>query len=221
MILNVRGTNGSGKTHLVRSLLGELGGGRPIYIEGGPKTLGYEFPEHGLRVLGRYDSAIKGGGVDNITDYLWHHKFDGRGNSMHVVELQLRAWATEGWHVLLEGLIVTSVWARWLRLAEEIPWLFLFLDTPLAVCFDRTVARNGRVPKGWPGHSSLEDKWHDCHRQIRLAEEGGVPHEVLPYENALSRLQELVLSLGGSGPPLPPTQPESGLVRVTPGLVVL
>lgn len=217
MILNIRGTNGSGKTHLVRSLLAEL----PhdvLPTETGDKILGYHLAGPNLRVLGRYDVGIKGGGVDNVTDYLWRVKFPGRcmgpgrcpraarceGNSMDAVELQVREWAEAGYHVLFEGLIVTSVWGRWVKLGEEWPLHMLWLDTPLQVCFERTVARNGRVPKGWPGKSSLEDKWKGCQVDLAAAARLGIPHEVLPYENALPRLRELVEGLGAPGPRVVP-----------------
>lgn len=198
-IFNVRGTSGSGKTHLVRQIV-EHYQATEILVETkrGPKILGYEIPSLGLRILGRYDRAIKGGGVDNSTGLL--QQIHG-GNSMDAPEAQIRIWLAEGWNVLFEGLIVTSVWTRWLRLNEDIlnGFYFLFLDTPLEVCQARVQARNGGKPlKVSPktGRGSLEDKWKDVHeKQAPWAEELGLNWSWLEHEHAVEELDHLLRTL--------------------------
>src|SRR3990167_8582196 len=147
MIYNIRGTSGSGKTHLVRQLV-EMYAGVEINW-GGDFTLGYHLPRN-LLVLGRYDRKIKGGGVDNITGKV--HKMyaaeGGQGNSMDAIEKLVRDWVKNGYNVLFEGIIVTSVWGRWVNLAADESMHFLFLDTPLEVCYQRVLERSGgRSPK--------------------------------------------------------------------------
>ena len=167
MIYNIRGTSGSGKTYLVRQLVNRYMMDT-IRDEHG-KIFGYRLPRN-LLVLGRYDDAIKGGGVDNITEplykrYLAHGWV---GNSMDAVEAQVRKWAQLGHHVLFEGIIVTSVWGRWVKLAADEPVHFLFLDTPLEVCYQRVLERSGgRSPKGWAeGKSDLHAKHSGTQKQL-------------------------------------------------------
>jgi len=216
MIYNIRGTSGSGKTFLVRKLVQHYNG-EEIHDEAG-KIFGYRLPQN-LYVLGRYDDAIKGGGVDNITGAL-HKRFlahGGSGNSMDAVEQQVRKWAQMGCHVLFEGIIVTSVWGRWVQLAADEQVHFLFLDTPLEVCYQRVLERSGgRSPKGWaegksdlqikhertklqlgtmvPKQSWMEDYYKRQHfRHLPAAATEGLHYTVLPYEHAF---EELVSILG-------------------------
>lgn len=221
MIYNIRGTSGSGKTHLTRQLV-QMYAGNPIEADG--KIFGYILPRN-LYVLGRYDDAIKGGGVDNITPHLYKRYIDhgGQGNSMDAVEAQVRKWAQRGRHVLFEGIIVTSVWGRWVNLAADEPMHFLFLDTPLEVCYQRVLERSGgRSPKGWAEgksdlhakhvgtqnqmasivrrdgevkrqQSSLEDFHHRQHfRHLPAAQLAGLRYTLLHYENAFSELLSIL-----------------------------
>lgn len=176
MILNVRGTSGSGKTHLGRQLVNHFQS--RVITDGEGHIFGYELPNN-LWVLGRYDDSIKGGGIDNITGRLFkrYQASGGEGNSMDAVEAQVRKWDSTGRHVFFEGLIVTSVWGRWVNMAQELDVNFLFLDTPLQVCFERVLERSGgRVPKGWnEGRSDLQAKHESTQKQAasitRKAEE--------------------------------------------------
>lgn len=167
MIYNIRGTSGSGKTSLVRQLVNQYPHSEILDEKG--KIFGYILPQN-LWVLGRYDDAIKGGGVDNITPHLFKRfqAHGGEGNSMDAVEQQVRKWALQDRHVLFEGLIVTSVWGRWVTLAKSWPMHFLFLDTPLEVCYQRVLERSGgRVPKGWAeGKSDLQAKHYGTEKQL-------------------------------------------------------
>lgn len=175
MIYNIRGTSGSGKTTVVRELINSV----PHEIieitlpNGKVKILGYVITptsQTGLFILGRYDDGIKGGGVDNVTGIL-HKSYlatGGEGNSMDAVQLAVQSWHEEGYHVIFEGLIVTSVWGRWRRMADELPVHFLFLDTPLEVCYQRVLQRSGgRSPKGWAeGKSDLHAKHGSTQKQM-------------------------------------------------------
>ncbi len=174
MIYNIRGTSGSGKTTLVRRFVRKHKDKELIYMwyEGKPRILGYKLLGNSqpLMVLGRYDDAIKGGGVDNITSILtkgYEHR-GGEGNSMDAVEEQIRNWHDQGHHVLFEGLIVTSVWGRWMELAQKIPMHFMFLDTPMETCYQRVLERSGgRTPKGWnDGKSDLQNKHKTSEKQL-------------------------------------------------------
>lgn len=207
MILNIRGTSGSGKTHVVRQLVNHFQG-EEITDEKG-RIFGYRLP-HNLWVLGRYDDAIKGGGVDNITGAL-HERFlaaGNRGNTMEAVEAQVRKWDELGHHVLFEGLIVTSIWGRWVNMARELPTLFLFLDTPLEVCYERVLKRSGgRTPKGYgTGESSLELEHAGTKSQIlsflqdfgdsrRIVWATGLDFKILDHRSPFDELLKIVEEL--------------------------
>ena len=171
MIYNIRGTSGSGKTTVVRELVNSVSHEvvEIPWLKNKTKIIGYRLPNH-LYVVGRYDDAIKGGGVDNVTGVLLNQfkAQGGEGNSMDAVESVVRAMDDIGYHVMFEGLIVTSVWGRWERMAKELPVHFLFLDTPLEVCYQRVLERSGgRSPKGWnEGKSDLHAKHGSSSKQM-------------------------------------------------------
>lgn len=195
MIYNVRGTSGSGKTHLVRQIVKHYDG-TEITDEKG-QIFGYRLPRN-LWILGRYDDAIKGGGVDNITGRLMkrYQASGGEGNSMDAVEAQVRRWAEQGRHVLFEGLIATSVWGRWVKLAQELPMMFLFLDTPLQTCFERVLARSGgRTPKHWAeGKSDLHAKHNSTREQAASIEQKTekLDYEIIDHKRAFEQMIEIL-----------------------------
>lgn len=198
MILNIRGTSGSGKSYLVRGLMEHFGPASEITNEGG-KVVGYQLAQD-IRVVGRYETAC--GGCDTISKV-----YDGQGgNSMDQVERIVRQWAAAG-HVIFEGLIVTSVWGRWQRMAQELPVHFLFLNTPLEICYQRVLERSGgRTPKGWPGSSDLEAKYageqkrtasisrreEEVGRQLSSLQQGELRYTILQYEQAFEQIIEIL-----------------------------
>lgn len=62
MIIQIRGTSGSGKTTVMREVMESLTGKEPIYVEGRRQPLYYTFNE--VVVLGHYESPC--GGCDNL-----------------------------------------------------------------------------------------------------------------------------------------------------------
>ena len=129
MIFQIRGTSGSGKTWLIYRLL-EHFHAKPILKENG-KVEGYLL-DHDIRVVGRYTTAC--GGMDTIKD-----KDEGAA--------LVRKYADLG-HVFFEGLIVSGVWTRWYKIAQDYPgqYLWLFMDTPLEKCNEQVMIRNGGKP---------------------------------------------------------------------------
>lgn len=133
MIVNVRGTNGAGKSHVVRGLMA-LGREVPLY-----GALGVRYPE-GYRcsfgdvtvyVLGPYH--IPTGGCDNFqTD--------------PILLRVLNKYAARG-HVLFEGCRISDHWGKvgeWLDArASEV--FMAFLPTSLEECLARVEARRLEV----------------------------------------------------------------------------
>lgn len=138
MILDVRGTHGSGKSYIAHQLLSygyeEIVG----YNEYKKKEsiLGYSVPSLDLAIVGKYETQC--GGCDGV------------GSSDEVCR-RVRVFAKNYRHVVFEGILVAHTFQRYHTLAMELvkdgyPYVFAFLDTPLQTCIERVKAR--RVAKG-------------------------------------------------------------------------
>jgi hypothetical protein len=146
LVINVRGTNGSGKTTAVKRIL-DTYGAQAILDEKG-KVRGYVCksvvvpvmnPEDkimqpkDLYILGAYETPT--GGCDGI-------------NTQDKICDLIREWAPLG-NVLYEGLLISGLFSRYNSLADELNehhFILGFLDTPLQRCIDQTLSR--RAAKG-------------------------------------------------------------------------
>lgn len=132
MIINIRGTHGSGKSTIVKELLNRYDA-EPLMGQG-KRPEGYRMltPFGVLLVVGHYETQC--GGCDAIQPYalIWPR----------VVE-----YASRG-HVVFEGALVSSSYGNIGRDSEVYgdQFVFAFLDTPLDVCLKRIRAR--RAAKG-------------------------------------------------------------------------
>lgn len=141
MIINLRGTHGSGKSTTVKKLIDQYC--KQVH---GPekKPLGYYLEIPGITpavyVVGSYRTAC--GGCDSIQPYaeIWPR-----------IET-----AAKDYHVLFEGALVSSSYGNIGRASEEYGsnFVFAFMDTPLQTCLDRIKAR--RAAKG--DHRPLDPK---------------------------------------------------------------
>ena len=134
MIVNLRGTSGSGKTHTVRSVMAAYGPPKPLFIKGRKRPLLYRLPRQPgssgrpLSVLGHYETAC--GGCDTIC------KIDdifGRVYSEH----------ERGHDVLFEGLLISAELKRTLKLWDDFgdQFLCVALGTPIEDCLAGIQAR--------------------------------------------------------------------------------
>jgi hypothetical protein len=142
MIVNLRGTHGSGKSTVVAKILAKYDH-EPLESEqkrSGLKTLVYSVmlrPRQAagerLIVIGNYDTAC--GGCDGIQPYdrIWP---------------LVDRYGTLGYNVLFEGALVSSSYGNIGRASEPYGdnFVFAFMDTPLDVCLLRIKAR--RLAKG-------------------------------------------------------------------------
>lgn len=146
MIINVAGTSGAGKSHLMRNILAALGGSMhgPVLLEERDRIIGYLFhatkpQQRDVFVIGAYNAPT--GGCDTIKEIskvfdliLQHH------NSGH--------------HVLYEGLFVMNM-TRGPQLAQEVgkDLCILKLTTPLSACIASINKRRAER-----GEGPLEDR---------------------------------------------------------------
>ena len=141
MIINIRGTSGTGKSTLVTRLMEQhkvvdtleeyvLGKRDKIGPRTKMKTVGYTL-DNGIHIVGRYET--KCGGCDTIKTQ------DQVFNLVTTANHHFK-------HVIFEGLLTCNSYGRWKDLANETPFFFLFLDTSIETCLDAVVER--RIQRG-------------------------------------------------------------------------
>jgi len=137
MILDIRGTHGSGKSTVARRFIETyenkclLGPAyepwEDAYKDGKEQHLGYLIEDLDLVVLGNYSNTC--GGCDGI-------------KTADEVCRRVDLFHSEGLNVLLEGILVSHTYGRYRKLAKELGnYHFLFLDTPMEVCIERVKQR--------------------------------------------------------------------------------
>lgn len=134
MIVQVRGTSGSGKSTVVRRIMAATGGDAawtPEFRDGRKRPLYYHHYS-GVVVLGHYESAC--GGCDTI----------GSARAVYdlLQELYPRAEDIVAARVLCEGLLLSED-VKW---SSQLPGLrVLFLNTPLERCLSQIKGRREKA----------------------------------------------------------------------------
>ena len=192
VIVNPRGTGGSGKTALVRRILADYGWGRggrvePVRREGRARPIAYRLPHplggRPLAVLGNYGTAACGG-CDTIP--LRDGGLDGA--------FRLAAGlAAAGHDVLLEGLWLSGEHRRTAELARGHALHVLRLDTPIERCVRNLAARRraGRDvrPVIARAVAAQRDAVEDACARLRWC---AASVEALDFDDALRRARELL-----------------------------
>lgn len=141
MIVNIAGTSGAGKTHLMRAFLDWVRAQHsiiePQFIKDRKEPIGYDIRIPGFKrkfhVVGSYGTADTAG-CDTIRDVVWVYNY-------------IRGQHEQGKHVIYEGLFVMNM-TRGPQLAAEFVDEFhvIQLAVPFAVCVEsintRRAARN-------------------------------------------------------------------------------
>lgn len=125
--INLRGTSGSGKTTIVRSILDN---GNWVKWADGKKVLGYYNTEKRWAIIGSYENTC--GGCDTI-------------RTQEDTEQRIEMFLNSGYNVLFEGLLISTLSSRWEKFAKRISdksnMLFYYLDTPIEECLRRVKLR--------------------------------------------------------------------------------
>lgn len=158
-IVNLRGTNGSGKSTVARALLSV--GGKQASFAGVDGVVTTE----GLAVVGPYKKASGGGGLDLV-------------RTQDECQAAVRAAAAhpEATRVFFEGVLLSTLYGRWFDLSQELKAQYgvgttwAFLDTPLTVCFARIKARGGASLKQ---RDLVEEKFRRMKRIHQRANDEG------------------------------------------------
>lgn len=184
--VNVRGCNGSGKTHLLR--LFATGTGCEVrYLEvADHKPIPVTFTPHGLAIIGDYTPAAAGAttaGLDRVKT---------QAAAKAVIEAAGREPNVKA--VLFEGVVVSTIYGPWQEWSERNGgMIWAFLDTPLEACLSRIQRRNGGKP-------IKEDQVAAKHRTIQRVREkalaAGEKVRDIRWHNAWDDLHR-VLRFGG------------------------
>lgn len=190
--INIRGTNGSGKSFLVRKFLAKYETRKirtelPADLLGiGGKVEAYRTLYKGTPVytIGNYES--KGGGCDLIKE-------------QDTVCNLVRQYIKKG-HVLFEGVIVTTLYSRYYNLSQEIGgMIWAYLDTPLEKCIERIEGRGGKKVEDLvtiKGETRVESKYRVALRTREKAINAGETVIDLSYKrplNDLCRLLDMII----------------------------
>jgi adenylate kinase family enzyme len=147
MLLQLRGSSGSGKSYVAHQLL-ERYEHKPLYNPAVRKTVPYAYAlPGGLFILGGY--TARGGGVD--------------GWPVETTVRELEALDEPGRFIFFEGLLISRSRGQWERLARNgHEYVAAILDTPPELCIQRVYERNG-------GKQINEWRLRDNHRGARTA----------------------------------------------------
>jgi hypothetical protein len=189
--INIRGTNGSGKSHLIRSFLAKYETGKiraelPGDLLGiGGKVEAYRTLYRGAPVytIGQYET--KGGGCDLIP-------------KQDMVCDLVRKYIKQG-HVLFEGVVITTLYSRYFNLSQEVGgMIWAYLDTPLDKCIKRIERRGGKKPEDLvaiKGETRVESKYNVALRTKAKAIADGETVVDLHHKRSLADLCQVLDSI--------------------------
>jgi len=174
MVINLRGTSGSGKSTIVRTLMQRYMVRTPNFREGRKQPVSYTctHPDHKpLFVVGHYETACGGG--DTI-------------NGLDVIYEMVNNAAERGEDVIYEGLILQSDVLRCIDTAKRFPTIVIGLNTSLDECIagiqSRRDARGDTRPLS-PKNTIAKMKTMP-HQQRRL-KDAGVNFKLLNRADAM------------------------------------
>lgn len=185
MVIQIRGTSGSGKTWIIHRIM-ERYPFTPV-VSKSKEIKGYYCKELNLFIVGRYTTAC--GGCDTI-------------KSQDEICKRIKKATDRGWNVLFEGLICSHIAARYAELhkryrQEGIPVRFIFLDTPLEKCREQINLRRAERGKPPTTAKNTEKDYTSTHRSRENMHSMGVPEKDMPllsskkaYRDILEHIKE-------------------------------
>jgi hypothetical protein len=183
-IVAIKGTNGSGKSSVVRALIAHLGKAATLRFHN--KEAGYRCPygDQSLFVLGKYKSAC--GGLDSSFSY---------AGAADDLLLCIDTLAAKG-HVACEGVIAITSYGfdRVTRFADKQKrkdrrMIFANIDTPAELCIERVKQRRMEAGNHKPFNpEKLLDKYESVIKSQEKLLAAGYDARILPHEEPLQTL---------------------------------
>lgn len=178
MIINIRGTSGSGKSTIVKKVMNRFDRFDIDPIFNGDKIEAYVLrgePYGDVYIIGRYETPC--GGCDGIS-------------TQDEVCRLVKKYSKMG-HVIFEGLIVTSCYKRYFDLLEGIgqPYLMLFLNTKVETCIESVKKR--RASRGNTTEFNAANtisKYESTMRTIERAKEDGASFCIVSRNRAVEEI---------------------------------
>lgn len=190
MIINVRGTSGSGKSTIVRNAMDLFSWRGPVHVKGRKQPLGYWLgpnqEEWALGVPGHYETAC--GGCDTLKGY---------DQAFELVEHA----ALSARHVLFEGVLISEEYRRTVDLAERFSLnvpivqevLVIQLTTPIDTCLGSIRSRRearGDVRELNPANTT--NRVGTIERTCERLRRAGVTVEQHDRDSAMARVREIL-----------------------------
>lgn len=177
MIIQVRGTHGSGKTTTVREVMKRYVC-TPHYIEGRDRPFGYScaIPAGGsVWVPGSYENVT--GGCDTIS------KID-------LIFGSIKAQAEAGFHVLFEGILAQHSAPRVLELPD---YTAIVLTTPVEECVRRVNQRRASAGKSpLESDQNIRKEWKSVRSSAATLKLKGVTVLEMDVDGAVSWILEVL-----------------------------
>lgn len=177
VLVNIRGTNGSGKSTVMRHLIDLF---KMDEVDWTENASGYKSTRHKIAVVGKYKTAC--GGCDGIHP------------QQHIKDAILEAFSRGSKIVLFEGIMASLTFGPWAEFVEAngLEPVWAYLDTPPELCLERIYKRNG-------GKAIKEDLVLDKVRATERTRDkfSDLGHRVvtLPHKKARKAAEELVNGL--------------------------
>ena len=184
-VVAIKGTNGSGKSTVVRELIALLGKQSNLRVNG--KEAGYrcKYENGSLFVLGKYKTAACGG-LDSSYNY---------GGAADDLLLCIDKLAPQG-HVVCEGVIAITSYGigRVTRFATKLKrkghrMIFAHIDTPAELWIERVKQRRLEAGNRKPFNpNKLLHKYESILKSQEKLREAGYDARILPHEEPLQTL---------------------------------
>ena len=175
MIINVRGTHGSGKSTVIRKVM-EKGVFSPFYIEGRKRPMGYR--NDTIFVPGSYETDC--GGCDTISQV--EDAFD-----------LIKGHASNGWRVLFEGILSQHSAPRLIEVHKLFPVIVLVLTTPVEQCIADVEKRRAESGNTRPfNHENLRKEARSVVSSSRRLKSEGLNLQYMTREEAIDYCIEVL-----------------------------
>lgn len=174
MIIQIRGTSGSGKSTAMRQVMERLGKWKPVYVPGRKQPMYYVHETRSIMVLGHYE--VDGGGCDNI------------GSAAKVYELIQSTQLSDV--VLCEGLLLSED-TKWTQQLQDVH--VIYLSTPIETCISQIKSRRLKAGNEKPlNESNTRNRVNVIERSKLKLTVLGTKCYSLSFQPAVKKVLELI-----------------------------